>query len=399
MNYRDKFPILKQGKKIIYMDSACITLLPQSVLDSINKYYMEYSGCHGRGGHIFNEETTKRYEETRIKIQKFINAASPEEIIFTKNTTESINLVARTFPFLENDIVLTSDIEHNSNLLPWQELAKKGKIKHTVFNTDKDTVFNINKFKESMNENVKLVSILHLSNLTGVEFPISEIAEIVHNNKETHLMIDAAQSLCSLDIDVQKMGIDFLSSSLHKNFGPSGVGFLYARKPLLETLDNFLVGGETIINSTYTQSEFASLPHRFEAGLQNYAGIIAGGESINFIENIGKDNIHNHKIKLNKILSEKIENISGIKILGPHDAQKREGICNFLINGLDSFDTAKILSESQSIMIRAGFLCVHAWYNKNEIPPSLRVSLQIYNNEDEVLILAESIKKLSNYFR
>ncbi|MBI4650539.1 aminotransferase class V-fold PLP-dependent enzyme [Candidatus Desantisbacteria bacterium] len=161
LNYREKFPIFKQNKQFIYLDSACITLIPQSVLEAINKYYMEYSGCHGRGGHLFNQETTQKYEKTRVKIQKFINASHPEEIIFTRNTTEGINLISNCFPFNSGDTVLTSDIEHNSNLLPWVKIASEGKIKHYTFPTAPDSTFDIQKFKECINEKIKIVSVLH----------------------------------------------------------------------------------------------------------------------------------------------------------------------------------------------------------------------------------------------
>ncbi len=398
IDHREKFPIFKQKRKFVYFDNACITLLPQNVLDAINRYYMEYSGCHGRGGHLFGEETTKRYEEARIKIQKFINAQYPEEIIFTRNTTEGINLIAHAFNFESGDVVLTSDLEHNSNLLPWQKISHSGKIKHNIFSTNTDTSFNIENFKDKINNKTKIVSVLNISNLTGIEFPIQEISEIAHNSN-AYLLVDAAQSLCSDKIDVQKKKIDFLVSSFHKNFGPSGIGFLYVRKSLLEKLNDFMVGGDTIIDTTYELSEYAPLPSRFEAGLQNYSGVIGAGESLNFVESIGQEKIKEHKIKLNSILSQKLKAIRGITILGPDPANERSGICNFILEGMDSFNLAKILSDSKAILTRPGFHCVHAWYHKNKIKPSLRISLQIYNTEEDILYFLDAIKDIARYFR
>ncbi|MBI5417067.1 aminotransferase class V-fold PLP-dependent enzyme [Candidatus Poribacteria bacterium] len=398
INYREKFPIFKQKKQFIYLDSACITLIPQNVLDSINRYYTEYSGCHGRGGHLFGDETSRRYSDARIKIQKFINASNPEEIIFTRNTTEGINLAANSLNFNPGDIILTSDIEHNSNLLPWQYKAALGKIKHHIFLTNNDTSFDLEKFKKCLNKDVKLISILHISNLTGVKFPIQGISDIVHENG-SYLMIDAAQSLSSEKIDVQKMGIDILVSSIHKNFGPSGVGFIYIHKSLLEQMYPFMLGGETVQDASYETSEYAPLPYKFEAGLQNYAGVIGSKESINFIEDISIEKISEHKIKLNSILTENLRSIPGIVILGPKEANLRGGICNFFIEGINSFDISKIISESKGIMLRPGYHCVHAWFHKNNIQPSLRISLQIYNTEEEMNIVVETIKNIAKHFR
>ncbi|MBI4650540.1 aminotransferase class V-fold PLP-dependent enzyme [Candidatus Desantisbacteria bacterium] len=195
------------------------------------------------------------------------------------------------------------------------------------------------------------------------------------------------------------MGIDILASSLHKNFGPSGVGFLYIKKELMKNLNCFLVGGETVADTNYAIPQYAPLPYKFEAGLQNYAGIIGGGNAIDFIENIGTSKINEYKIQLNNILTEKLKTIPDLIILGPDSPLLRGGICNFIINGIDSFAIAKILSESNNIMLRAGYHCVHAWFHKNNISPSLRVSVQIYNTEEEILVFADAIKKISAYFK
>lgn len=401
---RPDFPALQQKinkKPIIYFDNACMTLKPKPVIEAILSYYQEHPGCHGRTNHHFGAATTKRYEEARRKFQKFFGASHPEEIIFVRNATEGINLVAHTLPLEKGDVVISSDIEHNSNLLPWQKLERQKKIKRVVLSTHPDTTFNLELLAEKLSElapHVKLIAILSHSNLTGVAFPIKEITSLAHRYG-ARVCIDAAQSALSSPIKVKEWGIDFLVASVHKMWGPTGVGILYGQKALLESLPQFITGGETVLDTTFSSATLAGLPDKFEAGLQNYAGVIGAGAAIDYIHRIGQDKIKAQMVELNRYATEKLLQLPGIRILGPKNPDKRGGILNFIIEGINALDAARILNQSHNIMLRAGKHCVHSWYNHRQLPDSLRVSFSAYNTQEEIDIFIDSLFQVTKYFR
>lgn len=398
---RQDFPALHRlhkKKPIIYLDNACMTLKPTHVLDAIQEYYVKFSGCHGRTNHLFGAETTKKYEEARIKIQKFFHAAHPEEIIFTRNSTEGLNLLAYTINFQPGDIVVTSDIEHNSNLLPWQILERKQRIKRIIVPTKKDTSFDIDKYRELITPDVKLVSVLLTSNLSGVSFPIEDITEIAHKNGAL-VCLDAAQSSLYKPIDVQHFNVDFMVASLHKMWGPSGVGILYGKKALLKKLPQFLSGGETIEDSTYSSMTVSKLPDKFEAGLQNYAGALGAGAAVAYINKIGPKNIYNQIQELNAYASRKTSEIKGIRFLGPASSKLRSSILNLFIDNMNIADISRILNESENIMVRIGKHCVHSWFNGRKLPDSLRISFSAYNTFEEIDVAINSLKDIMKFFR
>ncbi|MBU0472124.1 MAG: cysteine desulfurase [Nanoarchaeota archaeon] len=386
---REDFPIFKKqtsGKPVIYMDSACVTLKPIHVINAINRYYKEFPACAGRSIHRLGRKVTNEVYNSRKTIQKFLGAKGINEVIFTKNTTEGINLIANSLNLEKGDMVLTSDKEHNSGLLPFQLLRRKG-IGHEVFKLG-----DLNDFQNKLNKNVRLVSTVHTSNLDGTSNPIKEIIKLAHENNSL-VLIDGAQSVPHKEINVRKLDIDFLAFSGHKMCGPSGIGALYGKLDLLKKLSPFIIGGDTVKNSTYVSYEEEEIPERFEAGLQNYAGIIGFAEAVRYLTKIGIKNIESHVIDLNRIITKRFCNL-GIEILGENEPEKRSGIISFNIKGIDPHEIAGILNESSNIMIRSGMHCVHSWFNANNLKGSARVSLYLYNNKEESEVLVEEIKKI-----
>lgn len=390
---REDFPILKEG--IIYFDNACMSLKPRQVIEKMNEYYLKYPSCALRSHHRLSNKASEEYENARGKLRKFINAKKNEEIIFTKNTTESINLVSHTLNLNKGDVVLTTDKEHNSNNIPWQVLSKKGIIKQ-VIDSKPDNTFDIEKFENMMNKNVKLVSVVHSSNLDGVENPIKEITKIAHDYNAL-VLIDAAQSIPHKPVDVNKLNVDFLAFSGHKMLGPTGTGVLYGKKELLEKLDLFITGGETVIESTFDTFEKENLPQRFEAGLQNYSGFIGLGEAVEYLNKLGLDNIKEHEKNLNKILTKEL--INTVDIIGPKDPELRGGIFSFNVPGLDPHNVAIILDQTKKIAVRSGAHCVHSWFNKHNMKGSVRASLYLYNTEEECKIFAEEVNRIAKYLK
>ena len=281
---RQNFPLLQtklKGKPIIYFDNACQTLRPWPVINSINDYYQKYPACAGRSVHKLGEIVTEKCEEARKIVAKSIGAKKKEEIIFTRNTTEGINLIAQSLRLKQGDVVLTTDKEHNSNLIPWQILSKKEGVIHKIVPSREDNTFDLEKFKEmieNLQNKVKLVAMVFTSNLDGVSIPVKEITKIAHQYG-AKVLLDAAQAMPHQKIDVSNLDVDFLAFSGHKMLGPSGTGVLYGKYYLLEELEPFLVGGETVEYSTYQEHKFLPPPEKFEAGLQDYAGIIGLGRS------------------------------------------------------------------------------------------------------------------------
>jgi cysteine desulfurase/selenocysteine lyase len=387
---REDFLVLNKqlsGKSITYLDSACVTLKPKRVVEAINRYYNEFPVCGGRSNHKLGKIVTEEVEKSREIIRKFLSAKKSKEIIFTKNTTESINLIVNSINLKQGDIILTSDKEHNSLLLPVQLLKSNG-IGHKMFRFG-----DINDFKSKLDKNVKLIATAHVSNLDGTINPVDEIINLGHKNKSL-ILIDAAQSISHVKIDVKRMDVDFLAFSGHKIFGPSGTGVLYGKYDLLNQLKPFIFGGGTVKDSAYGGYIIEDIPQRFEAGLADYAGIIGLGEAINYFQNFGVENIEKHIENLNKIITQEFLKLE-ISILGENDYRKRKGIISFNIRGIHNKEIAELLNQN-NIFIRAGMHCVHSWFNANKIDGSARISLSIYNNEEDCRKVIEEVKKISN---
>ncbi|MFH1506541.1 MAG: cysteine desulfurase [archaeon] len=379
---RQDFPALKDN--LIYFDNACMPLRPKQVIAKIKEYYDEYPACAGRSMHHLAKKVTDKVDESRTILKKFIGCPKNGELIFTKNATEAINLVAYS---LQPKVVMTTDKEHNSNLLPWQ------KFKHITLKSNPDNTFNLKAFEETVKkEKPDLIAMVHTSNLDGYTIPAKEIIKIAHKNGAL-VLLDGAQSVPHKEIDVGKLDVDFLAFSGHKMLGPSGIGCLYAKKALLEKMKPFMLGGETVIDSTYdSYTPEKILPRRFEAGLQHYAGIIGLGEAAKYLIKIGRKNIEKHEIMLNKRLTDGLKD--DVEILGPQDPELRGGIFSFTIPGLDVHEAAIMLDHTYNIAVRSGAHCVHSWFNAHKLKGCVRASLYLYNTEGEIDKFIEAVKEL-----
>jgi len=388
---RKDFPVLEKG--IIYFDNACMSLKPRQVTNKVLEYYENYPACSGRSAHKLARKVDMEVANARDEVRKLINAGSAAEIVFTRNTTEGINLIANAIGLEKGDEVIISDKEHNSNLIPWLKLEKEVGINLVVVESNEDNTFNLDNLKKSFGEKTRMVSVVQRSNLDGITNPIKEIVEIAHGNGAL-VLVDGAQSVPGMKINVRDLDVDFLAFSGHKMCGPTGTGVLYGKKELLEKMSQFIVGGETVVDSTYDSYKMEELPMKFEAGLQNYAGIIGLGEAARYLRKVGLGKIGKHETKLNKLMTELLADEEKVEIIGPKDAEKRGGIFSFNIKGMDPHHVSRILSTGSSIMTRSGAHCVHSWFNKKKIKGSVRASLYFYNTEEEVKKFVEEIKKI-----
>lgn len=390
------FPMLQGSagnKSITYLDNACQSLRPKQVIDAINSYYLKSSACSGRSMHQLAAEVTRGVDQARGTIAKCLNAIKKEEIVFTRNTTEGINLVANSLNLQQGDVVLISDKEHNSNLIPWQTQARKKGILVKIVPSCADNIFDLEAFEKCLDKKVKLVSLSYTSNLDGVSIPAAEIIKRAHQNG-SRVLLDAAQTVPHQKINVRSLDVDFLAFSGHKMLGPSGTGVLYGKYQLLEEMDPFLVGGDTVASSTYETCEFLPPPEKFEAGLQDYAGIMGLGAAAKYLQDIGFEAIQKQELLLNETITAQIKDIPRLKLIGPADPKLRGGIVTFYLEGVDSHRIALMLDQMASIMVRSGQHCVHSWFNAHHIQGSVRASLYFYNTQEEAALFVSSLKKI-----
>lgn len=380
-------------RSITYFDNACQSLRPRQVLEAINQYYLQSSACSGRSVHQLATEVMRECDQARTAIAKFLNAARKEEVVFTRNTTEGINLVANSLGLQKDDVVLISDKEHNSNLIPWQRMAKKHGVVVKIVPSQADNTFDLDAFEKRLDKQVRLVSLGWTSNLDGVTIPAAEVIKKAHQNGSL-VMLDAAQTAPHRKINVKGLEADFVAFSGHKMLGPSGMGVLYGKYQLLEKMEPFLVGGETVVSSTYNSCEFLPPPEKFEAGLQDYAGIIGMGAAVKYLTEVGFDAIEKQELLLNEAITAEIKDFPRLKLLGPAEARLRGGIVSFYIEGVDSHRIALMLDQMASIMVRSGQHCVHSWFNAHQIKGSVRASLYFYNTLEEAALFTSSLKKI-----
>src|SRR3972149_3426591 len=383
---RKDFPLLNQKKPDIYFDSACTALRPISVLEKMKEYYELYPSCGGRSHHKIGERVTEEVLKARIVSAKFFNAKSESDIIFTRNTTEGLNLVANALKWNKGDRILCSDKEHNSNLVPWLLAKQRGLLKHEVFKFG-----DINDFSKKV-KGTRLVSIAHTSNVDGESQDVKEMIKIAHDAGAL-VMLDAAQSAPHKEVDVRKFDCDFLACSGHKMLGPSGMGILYGKSNLLNQLNQFIVGGDTVTNTNYTSFEPEKAPEKFEGGLQNYGGIVGFAEALKYLQKVGLSNIERHEQKLNERLSGGLRAL-GADILGPADAKLRSGIASFNMGKMNPHDISLML-DSYGVMTRSGMHCAHSWFNARGMKGSARASLYLYNTEDEVDFMISRMKEIA----
>ena len=389
---RSDFKLLSGKNVPVYFDSACMSLKPNTVVEAMNEYYYEFPACTNRSPHKMGQKATKKIEEGRKNIAKFINAGSDKEIIFTRNTSEGINLLVNSFSFKSGDMILITDKEHNSNLVPWLRLKEKVGIILKIIPGNDDGTFNLENYKKLV-VGAKFVSVVHTSNLDGVTNPAKEIIEIAHKNGAL-VHLDCAQSIAHQRIDVKKLDVDFISFSGHKMMGPTGTGVFYGKQKLLEELSPFMVGGDTVEYSTYEDYKMLKIPEKFEAGLQDYAGIIGLGEAVKYLSKIDFKDIEEHEYKINKFITEELKKFPQIKIIGPTDPTLRSGIVNFYIENTDMHKFAIMLDELSNVAIRTGQHCVHSWFHSKKIYNSARASFYVYNTIEEAEIFIKSLTKI-----
>lgn len=398
---REDFPTLRGENAPAYLDNACVTLKPDSVINSISDYYSMYPGCGGRSVHRYGTQVSRLVSEARNSIAKFINANSVSEVVFTRNTTHSINQIAKGMKWERGDVIITGDREHNSNLVPWLQLAEEQGIEHRVIESNPDNTFSVEKFEqlcEEVGDRLKMVSLSQVGNLDGIAIPIKKIAKITHKY-DALIAVDGAQSTPHMRVDVQDLDIDFISFSIHKMCGPSGMGGLWGRYELLDSLRSIQSGGQTVETSHYDSMKWAAPPSRFEGGLGNFAGMIASGKAIDYLSKLDMNAVHEHEIKLNKIITNKIKHLDAIEIIGPEDANQRGGICSILMGDLPSHDIAILLDEAAGVMVRSGQHCVHSWFNaRGHDNGSLRASAYFYNTEEDANLFADTFTEAVEAF-
>lgn len=399
---RKDFPILNRkinGKPLVYLDNAATTQKPRQVIDALVDYYENHNANIHRGIHTLAEEATSMYENAREKIAKFIGADSSKEIIFVRNSTEAINLVAyswgRTFLKSGDEIVL-SESEHHSNLVPWQLLAKEKGVKLLFIPLNKEGYLDLSYFKKMLSSKVKLVSLIHISNVLGAINPVSEIGRLAHD-VGAKFLIDGAQSVPRMPINVKDLNCDFLVASGHKMLGPTGIGFLYGKEELLEKMPPFLGGGDMIREVYLDYSVWNEIPFKFEAGTPNIADAIGLGVAVDYLENIGMDNIFAHEKELTRYTLEKLSEISGITIYGPKTTDSKTGVVSFTLKGVHPHDVAQILDQ-EGIAIRSGFHCAMPLHQKFKLHSTCRASFYIYNTIEEIDKLVQGIGKVKKTF-
>jgi cysteine desulfurase / selenocysteine lyase len=400
-NIRKDFPILSKkihGKNLVYLDNAATTQKPQQVINALNEYYLQKNSNIHRGVHHLSELATKAFEESRKKVKDFINAQSEAEIIFTKGTTEGINLVANSFgrsSINEGDEIIISHMEHHSNIVPWQMLAAENKAKLRVIPvTDKGEII-FEEFEKLLNNKTKLVSIVYVSNSLGTINPVEKIIEAAHGIN-VPVLIDGAQAVNHLPIDVQKLDCDFFAFSGHKLYGPTGIGVLYGKKNLLESMPPFMGGGDMIAKVTFEQTTFNELPFKFEAGTSNISGAIGLGASIDYVSTIGLENIYNHEKLILDYASQEISKIDGIKIIG--EAENKCSVLSFVIENIHPHDIGTFL-DFEGIAIRTGHHCTQPLMARYNIPATSRASFGMYNTKEEVDVLMDGLKKVIGAFK
>ncbi|WP_084242500.1 cysteine desulfurase [Planomicrobium okeanokoites] len=396
------FPILNQeinGHPLVYLDSAATSQKPVQVIEALENYYkFDNSNVH-RGVHTLGNRATEKYEGAREKVQKFINASSTEEIVFLRGTTTAINLVAQSYGRAnvnEGDEIVITYMEHHSNIIPWQQLAKERGAILKYIELEEDGTISLEQVKAAITERTKIVSMVYVSNVLGTMNPVKEVAQIAHENGAV-MVVDGAQAAPHLKIDVQQLDCDFFAFSGHKMVGPTGIGVLYGKKALLNEMEPVEFGGEMIDFVGLYDSTWKELPWKFEGGTPIIAGAVGLGAAIDFLNEIGLDEIEKHEHELAAYAMEKMSGIECLEIYGPKDPAKRAGIVTFNLNDVHPHDVATVLDMS-GIAVRAGHHCAQPLMKWLEVSATARASFYLYNGESDVDRLVEGLRSAKEYF-
>jgi cysteine desulfurase/selenocysteine lyase len=397
---RKDFPILAQtvnGKPLVYLDNAATSQKPQCVIDSLSNYYQTVNSNVHRGVHTLSQLATDDYEAARSKIRALINAESDQEIVYTRGTTESINLVAYSFGsqnVKSGDEIIISGMEHHSNIVPWQLLCEqKGAVLKVIPITDSGEL-DINQYESMLSNKTKLVSIVHQSNALGTINPVKEVTEMAHSFGAV-VLIDGAQSAPHMKVDVQDIGCDFFAFSGHKLYGPTGIGVLYGRADILDNMIPYQSGGEMIKSVTFDKTIFNVLPHKFEAGTPDIAGAIGLGVAIDYVNDVGLDEINSYESELTAYGTSKLEQIDGLRIIGT--SPRKGAVLSFTLGDIHPHDIGTIL-DAEGIAIRTGHHCAQPVMERYGIPATARASMSFYNTKEEIDILAAGIDKVLEIF-
>jgi cysteine desulfurase/selenocysteine lyase len=397
---REDFPILKttvHGKPLIYLDNAATSQKPQAVIDATARYYSADNSNIHRGVHLLSQRATTEYEDARIKVQNFINAAHSQEVIFVRGTTEAINLVVNTYGRANvraGDEILITTMEHHSNIVPWQLLCeeKGAKLRVAPINDEGDLI--LEEFDNLLNERTKFVSLAHVSNALGTINPVRLIIEKAHS-LGVPVLLDGAQAAPHTKIDVQQLDCDFYAFSGHKLFGPTGIGVLYGKSQLLEAMPPYQGGGDMIATVTFEQTTYNTLPYKFEAGTPNIAGTIALGTAIDYVNQIGLEDITRYEQELLAYGTEALSQVPGLRLIGT--AKEKASVFSFVLEGIHPHDVGTIL-DREGIAIRTGHHCTMPLMNRLGIPATSRASLTFYNTKDEIDALVAGIYKVKEVF-
>lgn len=396
---RSMFPILNQevnGRPLVYLDSAATSQKPVTVIETLDRYYREYNSNVHRGVHTLGTKATDAYENAREKVRKFINASSIQEIIFTRGTTTAINTIAESYGrdnLVEGDEIVITYMEHHANIIPWQQIAKRTGAKLKYIPLQEDGSIDLKDVEATVTEQTKIVSVMMVSNVLGTINPIKEITEIAHRNGAI-MVVDGAQAAPHMKIDVKDLNCDFLAFSGHKMCGPTGIGVLYGKKALLEKMEPVETGGEMIDFVDLYESTWKELPWKFEAGTPIIAGAVGLGAAIDFLEDIGLDNILEYEHNLANYAMERLSEIEGLTIYGP---KHRAGLVTFNIEDVHPHDVATVL-DADGIAVRAGHHCAQPLMKWLKVSATARASFYLYNTEEEIDKLVEGLIKTKEYF-
>lgn len=396
---REEFPILGTKvyeKPLVYLDNAATMQKPRVVVEAEREqYYTNNANVH-RGVHYLSQQATEMQENARVKVRNFLNAASEQEIIFTRGTTEGINLVATAFGSLlkEGDEIIVSEMEHHSNIVPWQMLQQRQGVVLKVVPFDDNGELDLQKYAEMFTERTRLVSIVHVSNVLGTVNPVKDIVSVAHGHG-VPVLIDAAQSVPHFKVDVRDIDCDFLVFSGHKVYAPTGIGVLYGKRELLDKMPPYQGGGEMISTVSFEHTEYETIPYKFEAGTPNYVGANALGIALDFVENIGLDKIHNYELQLAKYATEQLSRIDGLRIFGR--AAQKDAVVSFLVDGIHHLDMGTLL-DRLGIAVRTGHHCAQPIMTHYNVDGMVRASFAFYNTEQEVDALVAGIARVAQMF-
>lgn len=395
-DFREMFPPLNEENPPVYLDNACMTLRPKCVIDAVQNYYARNPSCAGRSVHRWGMSISQTVSRTRRKLADHIGAKDAREVIFTPNATHSINQVAAGLNWNRGDVVITSDREHNSNLVPWLQQSTSGVDLQTV-KSRSDNQFDLEAFEEACanaGRSLRVVSLVHVGNLDGVEIPVAEAAKIAHDY-DAIVHVDGAQSAPHMPINVEELGCDLFSFSIHKMLGPTGVGVLWGREEILSQLEPICAGGGTVESATAEQYSLRSIPDRLEGGLGHYAGICGTEAALDLLARYNMQDFAEQEVRLNRIMSEGIRHLPGVEIIGPQDASLRGGICSILLENLDIQNVGILMDEVGGVFVRSGLHCVNQWFDARGIEDgSLRASAYAYNTEEEARTFVDTFSEI-----